>query len=58
MRALLQRVKHASVSVEGTRVGAIEKGLLIFLGVGSQDGEDQAKALANKILQLRVFSKR
>lgn len=55
MRALLQRVSKASVTVEGQKVSAIEKGLLILLGVGHGDGEDQAKFLAEKIAKLRVF---
>lgn len=37
MRALIQRVSHASVTVEGERVGEIEKGLLVLLGVGPQE---------------------
>ena len=40
MRALIQRVSHASVTVEGERVGEIEKGLLVLLGVGPQDTEN------------------
>lgn len=41
MRALIQRVSHASVTVEGERVGEIEKGLLVLLGVGPQDTENR-----------------
>ena len=48
MRALIQRVSHASVTVEGERVGEIEKGLLVLLGVGPQDTEKQADFLAEK----------
>jgi D-aminoacyl-tRNA deacylase len=55
MRALLQRVSKASVTVEGQTVSAIGKGLLILLGVGHGDGEEQAKFLAEKIAKLRVF---
>jgi len=55
MRALLQRVSKASVTVEGQTVSAIGKGLLILLGVGHGDGEEQAKFLAEKIANLRVF---
>jgi D-tyrosyl-tRNA(Tyr) deacylase len=55
MRALLQRVSKASVTVEGQKISAIEKGLLILLGVGHGDGEEQAKFLAEKIANLRVF---
>ena len=49
MRAVVTRVASASVQVEGTTIGAIERGFLILLGVGPQDGEAQCKALAEKI---------
>jgi D-tyrosyl-tRNA(Tyr) deacylase len=55
MRALLQRVTHAEVSVDGTTVGRIGPGLLIFLGVGHGDGEAQARAVATKTANLRIF---
>jgi D-tyrosyl-tRNA(Tyr) deacylase len=55
MRALLQRVSRASVTVEGQTISSIGKGLLILLGVGHGDGEEQAKFLAEKIANLRVF---
>ncbi len=55
MRALLQRVTCASVTVEGYVVGQIGQGLLILLGVGHDDGESQVKALADKIAYLRIF---
>lgn len=55
MRALLQRVSKASVRVEGQTISSIGKGLLILLGVGHGDGEEQAKFLAEKIANLRVF---
>jgi len=55
MRALLQRVSKASVKVEGQTISSIEKGLLILLGVGHGDGEEQANYLAEKIANLRVF---
>ena len=55
MRALLQRVSKASVTVEGQTISAIGKGLLILLGVGHGDGEEQAKFLAEKVANLRVF---
>ena len=55
MRALLQRVSQASVTVEGQTISRIRKGLLILLGVGHGDGEEQAKFLAEKIANLRVF---
>ena len=52
MRALIQRVSHASVTVEGECVGKIEKGLLVLLGVGPQDTEKQADFLAEKCANL------
>ena len=55
MRVLLQRVSKASVTVEGQTISSIGKGLLILLGVGHGDGEEQAKFLAEKIANLRVF---
>jgi D-tyrosyl-tRNA(Tyr) deacylase len=55
MRALLQRVTEASVTVEGQRVGAIGRGLLVLLGVGRGDGEAQAEAMADRIAGLRIF---
>ena len=55
MRALLQRVSGASVTVEGQTISSIGKGLLILLGVGHGDGEQQAAFLAEKIANLRIF---
>ncbi|HEU4746351.1 MAG TPA: D-aminoacyl-tRNA deacylase [Anaerolineales bacterium] len=55
MRVLLQRVSKARVTVEGQTVSEIGKGLLILLGVGHGDGEEQTKFLAEKIANLRVF---
>ena len=55
MRALLQRVSHASVTVDGKVVGQIGQGLLVLLGVGQGDNEVQVKALADKIAYLRIF---
>ncbi len=56
MRALIQRVSGASVSVESRVVGRIGHGLVILLGVTHGDGESQAGALAAKIAGLRIFS--
>ncbi|HTK08376.1 MAG TPA: D-aminoacyl-tRNA deacylase [Ktedonobacteraceae bacterium] len=55
MRALLQRVSRASVTVDNQIVGAIEHGFLILLGIGQQDGEAQVKQLVDKIVNLRIF---
>ncbi len=55
MRALLQRVSKASVRVDQQTISSIGSGLLILLGVGHGDGEEQAKFLAEKIANLRVF---
>jgi D-aminoacyl-tRNA deacylase len=55
MRVLLQRVSKASVTVEGQTISVIGKGLLILLGIGHGDGDEQAKFLAEKIAHLRVF---
>jgi len=55
MRALIQRVSRASVSVEGRVLSEIGPGLVILLGVGHADGEAQAAALAGKIANLRIF---
>ena len=56
MRALIQRVSHASVTVEGECVGKIEKGLLVLLGVGPQDTEEIVEKMADKMMRLRIFS--
>ena len=55
MRALLQRVSRAEVRVDGEVVGAIERGLVVLLGVGRGDGEAEAHRLARKIAKLRIF---
>jgi D-tyrosyl-tRNA(Tyr) deacylase len=55
MRALLQRVSHASVTVDKQIVGQIEQGLLILLGIGQGDTETQVKTLVEKIIHLRIF---
>jgi len=55
MRALLQRVSKASVTVEDKVISQIEKGLVVLLGIGLNDGEEQATFLAEKIANLRVF---
>lgn len=55
MRALLQRVSTASVTVDEQIVGKINQGLLILLGVGKEDSEAQVKTLVEKIVHLRIF---
>ncbi len=56
MKALIQRVSSASVTVDQHLVGAINTGLLVLLGVEKDDSEQQLKKLAEKVLKYRVFS--
>ena len=56
MRAVIQRVRKASVSIENETVGAIESGLLILLGVEDADTEEDVEWLAQKIAGMRIFS--
>jgi D-tyrosyl-tRNA(Tyr) deacylase len=55
MRAVVQRVSSASVTVDGERVASIGRGLLVLLGVRAGDGEKQADRIAHKLAALRVF---
>ncbi|MCX7025791.1 MAG: D-aminoacyl-tRNA deacylase [Spirochaetes bacterium] len=55
MRAVVQRVRDASVKVEGSVTGAVARGLLVYLGVGNEDGPADAEWLAGKIAGLRIF---
>lgn len=55
MRAVVTRVKSASVTIDGTVSGQIAQGFLVLLGVGSQDTEAQADKMADKICGLRIF---
>jgi D-tyrosyl-tRNA(Tyr) deacylase len=55
MRALVQRVSQAAVDVEGTRVAQIGPGMVVLLGVGVGDGEEQCDRLADKVGKLRIF---
>lgn len=56
MRAVIQRVAKASVTIEGTINGAINTGLLVLLGIEDADGEEDIKWLSNKIVNLRIFN--
>jgi D-aminoacyl-tRNA deacylase len=56
VRALVQRVSRASVTVDGERVAAIGPGLLVLLGVTHDDGEDACDRLADKVRALRIFA--
>ena len=55
MRLVVQRVSSASVEVDGDVVGAIDRGLLVLLGVGQDDEEQDANYLADKVATLRIF---
>ncbi len=55
MRVVIQRVIQGSVSVDGHPVAGIGPGAVILLGIGPQDGEEQARYLAEKIANLRIF---
>jgi len=55
MRAVVQRVSAAKVVVDGAVTGAIERGLLVYLGVGRGDGDEERAYVLSKVLGLRVF---
>ncbi|MDZ7672132.1 MAG: D-aminoacyl-tRNA deacylase [Halanaerobiales bacterium] len=55
MRAVVQRVKNSEVKVDDNIIGSIKSGLLVFLGIGNNDGMDDIDYLIDKILNLRVF---
>lgn len=55
VRAVLQRVSSASVTVDGAVIGAIDAGLVVLLGVTHKDSEAEARALADKVYQLRIL---
>jgi len=55
MKILIQRVSHASVSVDGTEIGAIKRGILALIGIEKHDTEDIIQRMADKLLAYRVF---
>ena len=56
MRALIQRVSHASVSVHGETVGSIDAGFVVLVGIHRDDDDEDAAYIVNKTVNLRVFS--
>nr|MBP9561178.1 D-tyrosyl-tRNA(Tyr) deacylase [Syntrophorhabdaceae bacterium] len=57
MKAILQRVRHASVEIDKQVVGSIGNGLLVFLGIGGEDTIQDIQWMVDKIVNLRVFEK-
>ena len=55
MRALIQRVKYASVRVNGKTIGKIDRGILVFFGVGKEDTEKEIQWMGDKLIKLRIF---
>lgn len=55
MKALIQRVKNASVRVKKKEIGKINEGILVFLGIGENDNKEDADYLVEKIINLRIF---
>lgn len=55
MKALIQRVKHANVRVDGHSIGAIEQGILAYIGLGHDDDKQSMQRLVDKILTYRIF---
>ncbi|SUO89095.1 D-aminoacyl-tRNA deacylase [Streptococcus uberis] len=56
MKIVIQRVSEASVTIEGEIVGAIQKGLLLLVGFGPEDGQEDVDYAVRKITQMRIFS--
>jgi D-tyrosyl-tRNA(Tyr) deacylase len=56
MRAVVQRVAECSVTTEGRACGKIDRGLLVYLGVGTGDSEQDLRYLADKVVNLRIFT--
>ncbi len=55
MRFVIQRVRHASVAVEGEVIGQIEKGFLVLIGVSREDSRETADKMMRKLLNMRIF---
>ena len=56
MKVVLQRVRRASVSVDGAQVASIGRGYLLLVGIGSQDADDEVERMAEKVGNLRLFA--
>lgn len=55
MKALIQRVSHASVVVEHEEISKIDAGILLFLGIGKNDDENDIRYIVDKVINLRIF---
>ena len=58
MRVVLQRVRRASVTVDGELVASIDRGYLLLVGIGSRDADDEVERMAEKVANLRLFADR
>ena len=56
MRTVVKKVKEAKIEVDGNVVGSIDKGLLVYLGVGKDDSEKDVEFIADKLVNLRIFA--
>ena len=56
MRVVLQRVRHASVTVDSEPVASIDRGYLLLVGIGSRDADDEVERMAEKVANLRLFA--
>lgn len=56
MRVVLQRVRSASVTVDGEPVASIDRGYLLLVGIGSRDADDEVERMAEKVANLRLFA--